>query len=94
MWPALWFLGNDFGTAGWPACGETDLMELVGTNPHLVTGSIHWLEANGAEGTLNNTYTLPNGADYSQKQPARFTHGANGIPTKHVCRLCAGFPVT
>jgi beta-glucanase (GH16 family) len=61
MWPALWFLGNDFGTAGWPACGETDLMELVGTNPHLVTGSIHWLEANGAEGTLNNTYTLPNG---------------------------------
>jgi beta-glucanase (GH16 family) len=67
MWPALWFLGNNFGTAGWPACGETDLMELVGTNPHLVTGSIHWLEANGAEGTLNNTYTLPNGADYSQK---------------------------
>lgn len=67
MWPALWFLGNDFGTAGWPGCGETDLMELVGSNPHLVTGSIHWLQANNAEGTLNNTYTLPNGADFSQK---------------------------
>lgn len=67
MWPALWFLGNDFGTAGWPACGETDLMELVGSDSHLVTGSIHWLEGNGQEGTLNNTYTLPNGADYSQK---------------------------
>jgi beta-glucanase (GH16 family) len=67
MWPALWFLGNNFGTAGWPRCGETDLMELVGSNPHLVTGSIHWLEANGNEGTLNNTYTLPGGADYSQK---------------------------
>ncbi len=67
MWPALWFLGNDFGTAGWPGCGETDLMELVGSNPHLVTGSIHWLEGNGQEGTLNNTYTLPGGADYSQK---------------------------
>ena len=67
MWPALWFLGNDFGTAGWPGCGETDLMELVGSNPRLVTGSIHWLQGNGAEGTLNNTYTLPGGADYSQK---------------------------
>lgn len=67
MWPALWFLGNDFGTAGWPGCGETDLMELVGSNPHLVTGSIHWLQGNGQEGTLNNTYTLPAGADYSQK---------------------------
>jgi beta-glucanase (GH16 family) len=67
MWPALWFLGNDFGTAGWPGCGETDLMELVGSNPHLVTGSIHWLEAGSQEGTLNNTYILPNGADYSQK---------------------------
>jgi beta-glucanase (GH16 family) len=67
MWPALWFLGNDFGTAGWPGCGETDLMELVGTDPHQVVGSIHWLQGNGQEGTLNNSYTLPGGADYSQK---------------------------
>lgn len=67
MWPALWFLGNNISSAGWPACGETDLMELVGTNPHQVTGSIHWLEAGNQEGTLNNTYILPNNADYSQK---------------------------
>lgn len=67
MWPALWFLGNNFSTAGWPACGETDLMELVGSNPHQVVGSIHWLQGNGAEGTLNNNYTLPAGSDYSQK---------------------------
>lgn len=67
MWPALWFLGNNFGTAGWPGCGETDLMELIGSNPHQVVGSIHWLQANGQEGTLNNTYTLPGGADFSQK---------------------------
>lgn len=67
MWPALWFLGNNFSSVGWPACGETDLMELVGSNPHLVTGSIHWEEAGNQEGTLNNTYVLPDGADYSQK---------------------------
>jgi beta-glucanase (GH16 family) len=67
MWPALWFLGNNFGTVGWPACGETDLMELVGSNPYQVTGSIHWEEAGNQEGTLNNSYILPSGADYSQK---------------------------
>ena len=67
MWPALWFLGNNIGTAGWPSCGETDLMELIGTNPNQVVGSIHWQQANGQEGTLNNSYTLPAGADYSQQ---------------------------
>jgi beta-glucanase (GH16 family) len=67
MWPALWFLGSNYGTVGWPACGETDLMELVGSNPDQVVGSIHWLQGNGQEGTLNNNYTLPGGADYSQK---------------------------
>jgi beta-glucanase (GH16 family) len=39
----------------------------VGSNPHQVLGSIHWLESNGQEGTLNNSYTLPGGADYALK---------------------------
>jgi beta-glucanase (GH16 family) len=60
-------LGNNFSSAGWPGCGETDLMELIGTNPNLITGSVHWLMGNGSEGTINNTYTLPAGTDFSQK---------------------------
>merc|ERR1719433_1455129 len=27
MWPAFWSLGEDFGTNGWPSCGEIDIME-------------------------------------------------------------------
>ncbi|HEV8074361.1 MAG TPA: glycoside hydrolase family 16 protein, partial [Candidatus Acidoferrum sp.] len=26
MWPAFWMLGDDISTAGWPACGEIDIM--------------------------------------------------------------------
>jgi len=88
MWPALWFLGNNIGTVGWPTCGETDLMELVGSNPHQVLGSIHWMQGNGQEGTLNNSYTLPGGADYSQQfhvfslvwTPTRITMYVDDLP--------------
>ena len=28
LWPAFWMMGNDFNTAGWPACGELDIFEM------------------------------------------------------------------
>ena len=27
LWPAFWMLGNDFGSVGWPRCGEIDIVE-------------------------------------------------------------------
>ena len=27
IWPAIWMLGQNLSTAGWPACGELDIME-------------------------------------------------------------------
>ncbi|MGB1451152.1 MAG: glycoside hydrolase family 16 protein, partial [Marinirhabdus sp.] len=33
LWPALWMLGSNIGTLGWPACGEIDIMEYVGKQP-------------------------------------------------------------
>ena len=42
IWPALWMLGSDITTVGWPACGEIDIMELVGHQPRLVHGTFHW----------------------------------------------------
>ena len=41
MWPAFWLLGDDIGTAGWPACGEIDVMENIGKEPGVVHGTLH-----------------------------------------------------
>lgn len=41
IWPAVWMLGSNFKTAGWPACGEIDIMEYVGYQPNTVHATIH-----------------------------------------------------
>ena len=66
MWPALWMLGSNISTVPWPGCGETDIMELIGNAPSQITGSLHWKQSSGAEGTYNNNYVLSSG-DFSQQ---------------------------
>ncbi|MFH4966933.1 glycoside hydrolase family 16 protein [Gaetbulibacter sp. M240] len=41
-WPAIWMLGSNFDTAGWPHCGEIDIMEQTGTNKNEVLATCHW----------------------------------------------------
>ncbi|MRI02129.1 family 16 glycosylhydrolase [Kriegella sp. EG-1] len=41
-WPALWALGANFDTVGWPACGEIDIMEHVGNNNNVVSSALHY----------------------------------------------------
>jgi Glycosyl hydrolases family 16 len=39
LWPACWLMGQDIGTAGWPRCGEVDLLEDFGYSA--VQSSVH-----------------------------------------------------
>lgn len=41
-WPAIWMLGNNITTAGWPACGEIDIMEHKGNEPNKIHGTLHY----------------------------------------------------
>lgn len=50
IWPAFWLLGEDIDQAGWPRCGEIDVMENFGVNPAVVAGTVHGPGYSGAGG--------------------------------------------
>lgn len=45
-WPAIWLLGANHETVGWPASGEIDIMEQSGENKYSVSGTVHWAVGN------------------------------------------------
>jgi hypothetical protein len=59
IWPALWMLGTSFPAVSWPACGEIDMMELLGHEPSVAHGAVHW-NSNGHQ-SRTSSFTLSNG---------------------------------
>jgi beta-glucanase (GH16 family) len=51
VWPAIWMLGVDREREGWPRCGEIDIMEYVGFDPHVIHANIHTAKYNHVRGT-------------------------------------------
>ena len=54
IWPAIWMLGANIDEVSWPACGEIDIMELVGHEPDEVHGTAHW-GVRGSPSTFNGS---------------------------------------
>ena len=67
IWPAIWMLGANFPNSGWPSCGEIDIMELLGSSPSTVHGTIHF----GADWTQHNYVgqgtSLPSGETFADE---------------------------
>jgi len=58
-WPAFWMLGNSINTgAGWPTCGEIDIMEHVNTS-NTILGTMHWNGGSGHVQYGNSINTTP-----------------------------------
>src|SRR5438093_1036065 len=61
LWPAFWMLGDNIPSAGWPGCGEIDIMENIGKEPGRVHGTVHGPGYSSAQGA-GRAYDLPAGA--------------------------------
>jgi len=63
IWPALWMLGANFSSVGWPACGEIDIVELIGggIKDSKIHGTAHWADDAGKLASYGGMYNLNSG---------------------------------
>lgn len=67
VWPAIWMLGSNFESVGWPACGEIDIMELTGDLPNRVVNTVHY-GSNVANHQYNSeSYFAPAGDSFQNR---------------------------
>lgn len=59
IWPAFWLLGGNIDEVPWPQCGEIDIMEYRGQEPHIIHGSIHGPGYSGGN-AVTKSYGLAN----------------------------------
>lgn len=60
IWPAFWMLGDTHATAGWPECGEIDIVEVLGHETNKLYGTVHGPGYSGGKG-VTGSITLPPG---------------------------------
>lgn len=65
LWPAFWMLGDDIDRHPWPASGEIDIMESIGSKPSTNYGSIHGTGFTGS--AIGTAYHLPSGEKFADR---------------------------
>lgn len=55
IWPAFWMLGANISKVGWPKCGEIDILEYIGKEPHHVYTTLHTQSGHGDNGHSKKT---------------------------------------
>lgn len=77
-WPAIWMLGTDLYSTGWPACGEIDIMEHRGSELNKIFGTLHYPGRSGGNAD-GNTRTITNAATAFHKYSLDWTASAINI---------------
>jgi beta-glucanase (GH16 family) len=92
IWPAFWMLGTNAAEAGWPGCGEIDIMEYRGQFPRDALATIHGPGYSGAGG-IGKTLTLGEGGfdkDFhvftADWEPGKIVFSIDGIPYQTITR--------
>jgi beta-glucanase (GH16 family) len=93
LWPAFWMMGNDFGSVGWPRCGEIDILEMGnstgiadGTQERYLNGACHWGQSYARHSAWDyslqdgrfHTYTCVWDENYIRMYIDRETHPGEG----------------
>src|ERR1051325_4498365 len=79
FWPALWMLGDNFPSVGWPACGEIDIMENKGGVPGQVQGTIHYSNASNQHVQSTALYNFPAGNGATNFHSSLLSWATNSI---------------
>jgi len=93
VWPAFWMLGAGLGAVPWPDCGEIDVMEVIGHEPHVVHGTVHGPGYAGPSG-ITASHADPRGSsladafhDYAVRwRPGQITWSVDGTDFHEVTR--------
>ena len=67
LWPALWMLGENISSVGWPRCGEVDIMELVGHEPSTMHSTVHYADSAGNRLLNGTSKSLSGGEKFSEE---------------------------
>jgi beta-glucanase (GH16 family) len=62
LWPAIWMLPTDWVYGGWPASGETDIMEMLGHETTKVYGTIHYGSSPATHQQTGGSYVISEGS--------------------------------
>gem|GEM_PF-6036308 len=85
IWPAFWTLGETIAEAGWPACGEIDIMEHLGHEAGKVYGTIHGPGHSGGDNRTTAHWQAPRApaARSSSRAPSAVARCARGAGSGH-----------
>jgi len=76
-WPAIWMLGSNFPTVGWPQAGEIDIMEQTGSNKNTILGTCHWYESStSSPASYGESYSITNSSSEFHLYTMEWTESA------------------